>query len=127
MINIFFALFTECNSPLGIGMYKRRVSAGKMSASSQISDMYKASLGRLNNRAWLGVHAGAWCAMNNTDQWLQIDLGYLHVVTGVATQGRNSTLEHMWVKTYELSFSKDGNTWEVYKENNITQVRNTSI
>ena len=84
--------------------------------------MYKASLGRLNNRAWPGVHAGTWCTLNNTGQWLQIDLGYLHVVTGVATQGRNSTLEHMWVKTYQLSFSKDGKKWEVYKENNITQV-----
>lgn len=86
-MNRFLSLFTECNSPLGIGMYKRRVSAGKMNASSQISDMYKPSLGRLNNRAWPGVHAGAWCAMNNTGQWLHIDLGYLHVVTGVADSG----------------------------------------
>ena len=103
-------------------MYNRRIPAEQMTASSQISNMYKASLGRLNNREFPGVHVGAWCALNNSGQWLQIDLGYLHVVTGVATQGRNSTLYHMWVKTYELSFSKDGETWEVYKENNITQV-----
>lgn len=44
------------------------------------------------------------------------------VVTGVATQGRNSTLEHMWVETFELAFSKDGKTWDTYKENNITKV-----
>lgn len=103
-------------------MYKRRISGDQMTASSQMSNMYMASLARLNNRAFPGVHYGAWCALNNTGQWLQIDLGYLHVVTGVATQGRNSSLHHMWVKTYVLSFSKDGKTWEVYKENNITQV-----
>ena len=105
-------------------MYNRRVPAEKMSASSEMSSMYKASFGRLNNRAWPGVHAGTWCALNNTGQWLQIDLGYLHVITGVATQGRNSTSEDMWVETYELSFSKEGKTWEVYKENNITRVCN---
>ena len=103
-------------------MYKRRIAGEKMTASSQISKMSMASLARLGNRPFPGVHWGAWCALNNTVQWLQIDLGYLHVVTGVATQGRNSTLYHMWVKTYELSFSKDGKKWEVYKENNITQV-----
>lgn len=123
-VSITWVTMPECNSPLGVGMYNRRTPANKMSASSQISDMYKASLGWLNNRAWPGVHAGTWCALNNTGQWLQIDLGYLHVVTGVATQGRNSTLEQMWVKTYQLSFSKNGKTWEVYKENNITQVFN---
>jgi len=103
-------------------MYNRRIPHDKMSASSQISDMYKASLGRLNNSAWPGVHARTWCALNNTGQWLQIDLRYLHVVTGVATQGRNSTFEHMWVKTYQLSFSKDGKTWEVYKQIYLTLV-----
>lgn len=103
-------------------MYKRRIPGEYITASSQLSNEYMASLARLNNRAFPGVHAGVWCALNNTGQWLQIDLGYLHVVTGVATQGRNSSTYHMWVKTFELAFSKDGKTWEVYKENNITQV-----
>ncbi|KAL9962770.1 hypothetical protein ACROYT_G031908 [Oculina patagonica] len=123
-VSINWVTMPECNSPLGVGMYKRRIPGDQMTASSQISKMYMASLARLNNRAFPGVHYGAWCALNNTGQWLQIDLGYLHVVTGVATQGRNSSLHHMWVKTYELSFSKDGKTFEVYKENNITQVFN---
>lgn len=101
---------------------KRRITGDQMTASSQISSMYEARLGRLNNRAFPGVHMGAWCPLNNTGQWLQIDLGHLHVVTGVATQGRNSTLEQMWVETFELAFSKDDKTWDTYKENNITKV-----
>ena len=57
------------------------------------------------------------------NQYLQIDLSIDHVVTGVATQGRDDTQFTQWVKTYQLQYSKDGSvTWEYYKEDTAVKV-----
>ena len=56
---------------------------------------------------------GAWTAgVPNNEQRLCVDLGYRHVVTGVATQGRRGSYE--FVTEYYLEFSSDNRTWNVY-------------
>ena len=60
-----------------------------------------------------------WCANQseqNANQWLQIDLGAVKTVSGVAIQGQ-------WkrrVKTYKISYSLDKTAWTVYKEDGST-------
>ncbi|KAK3745582.1 hypothetical protein QZH41_016224 [Actinostola sp. cb2023] len=57
---------------------------------------------------------GGWCAKESKNQWLQVDLGSVKVITAVATQGRDKFFEH--VKSYQLGFSNDGKTFYTYKE-----------
>ncbi|XP_032230855.2 uncharacterized protein LOC5506548 isoform X2 [Nematostella vectensis] len=75
-------------------------------------------LARLNNRD------GAWCALEcDRNQYLQVDLGEVTKVCGVATQGRPSFREEggWFVKTFTLSYSKDKETWKSYKEYGIAK------
>lgn len=49
--------------------------------------------------------------------YLQVDLGELLQITGVATQGS----EHysMWVRSYTLAFSQDGRNYNTYAGNGL--------
>ncbi|XP_078610301.1 lactadherin-like [Branchiostoma floridae x Branchiostoma japonicum] len=46
-------------------------------------------------------------------EWLKIDLGRETLVYGVITQG--SPDYNQWTRTYKLSFSMDGETWDTYR------------
>jgi len=85
------------------------ISDGQISASSQHSAYLAVTRGRLGNlRSWSA-------ALNNINQWLQIDLGDQYTkVTRVATQGRNDYNE--WVKRYKLRYSDDGVSFHYYRE-----------
>ncbi|KAL9978690.1 hypothetical protein ACROYT_G016238 [Oculina patagonica] len=84
----------------------------QMTASTYYSSDYKPGYGRLN------FNEGAWCASSPSrdDEWLQVDLGQLYKVCGVATQGEGYFDE--WVKGFQLSYSQDGKYWIRYKEKN---------
>ena len=89
-----------------------------MTASSYYENDYLAYYGRLNgNRG-----DGAWCTetTTNTTDYLQVDMGAVHSVCAVATQGLISFSE--WTTSYKVHFSTDGVTWESYKENNVEKV-----
>ena len=51
--------------------------------------------------------------MNNARQWLQIYLGNLARLTGIATQGRRDA--HQWVTRYVLSYG-NGMSFKAYRE-----------
>ena len=94
----------------------------QMTASSYKSATLYAFYGRLH-----GVQS--WCAAtsNNSNDWLQVDLGKEFTVCGVATQGFVATFLH-GVTDLKLSYSSDENTWTTYKYENGTEVvRFTSI
>ena len=56
---------------------------------------------------------GAWTAgIPNNRQYLSVDLGYRHVVTGVATQGRRGSYEY--VTEYYIEYSDDNQSWNIY-------------
>lgn len=53
-----------------------------------------------------------WCAGGNgISEYLQVDLGKVVTVTGLATQGSPSGTD--WVKTYSVSYSNDKRRWKV--------------
>ncbi|XP_069751271.1 discoidin, CUB and LCCL domain-containing protein 1 isoform X2 [Narcine bancroftii] len=58
----------------------------------------------------------AWAAsFLSTDEWLQIDLGERKNVSGIVTKGSANNGYNFYVKTYKISYSKDGKTWRLYK------------
>lgn len=75
---------------------------------------YSAEYGRLNGRR-------AWCPSTSASQWLQVDLGAAYYLCGVATQGKALAIPE-WVTKYELSFSRNNLTWQVYDNNRTTEL-----
>ena len=80
----------------------------RFSASSSLSGR-RPSDGRLKG-------SNAWIPATNNDNndFLQIDLGSLYFVCGVATQG-NPTNDY-WTKTYKIETSLDNDVWAFYSE-----------
>ena len=97
-----------------------RIPNAQMTASSYYSSSYYPYYGRLNE----AQGAGGWCPTTRqgprTD-YLQVDLGAAHSVCAVATQGASNIDER--TTSYILRMSKDGVTWNTYKENNAEKVR----
>ena len=82
-----------------------------MTASSYHSANFQPAYGRLN-----GKRGDGWCAgtSSRNDEWLQVDLGKLYTVCAVATQGDRNGNE--WVTKFKLSFSVDGESWDIDPE-----------
>ena len=115
--NIFFVDSTkhsECQDALG--MENGEIPDEKLKASSQDSDDFGASRGRLHIEKTPLHTAGGWIALNNIDtQWFQIDLYGLYRITRVATQGRNAWSER--VTKYKLQHTIGGGVGnQYYKE-----------
>ncbi|XP_078584782.1 uncharacterized protein LOC144866959 [Branchiostoma floridae x Branchiostoma japonicum] len=71
------------------------------------------------------TEAGAWCAKINDDkQFLLIDLESAQLVTGIVTQGRNSSPDwpggptQQWVTSYTLSYGLENGDETEYKDAN---------
>ena len=97
---------------------RNKIPDASMTASSYYDNDYLAYYGRLNgNRG-----EGAWCTETATDttDYLQVDMGAVHPVCAVATQGLISYSE--WTTSYKVHLSAAGVTWESYKENNVEKV-----
>ena len=91
------------------------ISTENLRASSDWNNetlSYSAEYGRLNG-------ARAWCPNTTASQWLQVDLGAMYVVCGVATQGKAVGVPE-WVTKYELSFFGNSFTRQVYSNNGTT-------
>ncbi|XP_033116611.1 adipocyte enhancer-binding protein 1-like [Anneissia japonica] len=97
-----------CIDPLGIE--DGTIPTEQLSASSEFDLAYGAHRGRLNTATDSGGK-GAWSSKTNDQyQWIQVDLGKLHKVRGVITQGRNSY--DQWVTFYEILYSVDGDIFQ---------------
>ena len=91
----------------------------KMTAISNYNT-YLPYYGRLNG----GRGAGGWCPSTRAPpgtEYLQVDMGALHSVCAVATQGAANNVNE-WTTSYKLHVSLDGVTWDTYKENNAEKV-----
>ena len=116
--NCFFFVSDHCDMPLGLE--DKRVHNKMMRASSYYNYWCGPWSGRLNGRRH-GRYGGAWCAKRrDRHQWLQIDFGALTKVYRIASQGRQNSAQ--WVKSYSLSYSKNGYKFITYKEGGRTKV-----
>ena len=90
------------------------ISDQRFSASSFLSG-HSPSDGRLKgSNAWIPARD------NNNNDFLQIDLGSVYFVCGVATQG-NPNNDH-WTKTYKIETSLDNDVWAFYSEGGSEKV-----
>ena len=114
-------LFYFCRSVCGpVGVADRNITPdARMTASTFYNSAYYQYYGRLNeNRGY-----GAWYPKTKTDKtdFLQVDMGTVHYVCAVATQGASGIGE--WTTGYKLRLSMNGVTWHAYMENNVEKVR----
>ncbi|KAK3727870.1 hypothetical protein QZH41_010595 [Actinostola sp. cb2023] len=104
-----------------VGLEDRRIPDNQLSASSHWND-HVASNARLNNKfktVDLKPVWGGWCTdKKNKHQYLQIDLGHVRAVSGVATQGY---LGDNYVKNYKMNYSLDGQEWKGYTQNGASK------
>lgn len=96
-----------------MGLQDRRLPAGSFRASTSYNYNHGPERARLGMYARNGRTAGWVARQRNSNQYLQIDLGSMAKVTGIATQGRNTG--NQYVKTYILQYSNDGKKFRNYK------------
>ena len=106
-----------CRSVCGPVGVENKIPDARMTASTYFDSRYYPYYGRLNG--YRGY--GAWCTKTTTDRtdYLQVDMGAVHSVCAVATQGQSYSY---WITSYKVHLSTDGVTWKSYKENNVEKV-----
>ena len=105
-----------------LGLENGSIASEAIKASSELDDKHSASRARLNTKPE-GELMGAWVPLESDEnQWLQVDLGKEFEITKVCTQGGGDGVEHR-VSSYIMLFSKDGENFQEYQENNETKVR----
>ena len=94
----------------------------RITASTFASNKYSPHYGRLNGQRG---SLGAWCTKTTDDRadYLQVDMGAVHSVCAVATQG--ATGGH-WVTSFKLKLSLDGTTFNYYMEDNSVKVNKST-
>ena len=93
-------------------MENRQITAAQISASSQYDGYHAPTQARLHFKGG----SGAWSAhANDLNQWFQIDLRVEANITFVATQGRYG-ITGQRVTQYKIQYSKDGLSFQVYKQ-----------
>ena len=110
----FFLIFLGCVlGPVGVSD-SSVISDQRFSASSSLSGR-SPSDGRLKG-------SNAWIPATNNDNndFLQIDLGSVYFVCGVATQGNPNGND--WTKTYKIETSLDNVVWTFYSEGGSEKV-----
>jgi len=108
-------LVVQICGPVGVED-RNKIPDARMTASTYHTTYYP-YYGRLNeNRG-----NGGWCTKTTTDRtdYLQADMGSVHSVCAVATQGQRGS---HWTPSYKVHLSADGVTWKSYKENNVEKV-----
>ncbi|XP_066019015.1 uncharacterized protein [Pocillopora verrucosa] len=112
----FQASYSAVKCSGALGMESGAISGAQITASSRMNNNSTPRQARLNFIEQ-GIKQGGWSSLkNDRNQWLQVDLGSHTIVTGVATQGKNSTNWRQWIKTFTLQFSFDGVIFQSYKE-----------
>ncbi|XP_048861849.1 neuropilin-2-like isoform X1 [Brienomyrus brachyistius] len=101
----------HCSSPFG--MESGKISDSQITASSSFSDgRWTPQQARLNN------DDNGWTpSEDNVKEYIQVDLSFLRVLTGIATQGAVSkdTQRSYFVTTFKLEVSTNGEDWMIYR------------
>ncbi|XP_001630952.2 lactadherin [Nematostella vectensis] len=94
----------------GLGVADNRIPDNQITGSSYQGADLVPWRGRLLS-TW---YAGAWAVdmwQLRAGEWLQVDIGHVVPITGVATQGRYSNDWDQWVTRYTVQYSVDGGSW----------------
>ncbi|XP_054626233.1 neuropilin-2a isoform X2 [Dunckerocampus dactyliophorus] len=98
---------------MALGMESGRISDDQITASTTFYDnRWLPRQARLNN------HDNAWTPSEDSNkEYIQVDLQFLKVLTGIATQGAISkeTQKSYYVTTFKLEVSTNGEDWMIYR------------
>ena len=97
-------------------MESTEIRDNQISASSNYDVNNRDIYARLNypRRYWTPTF------MDNSNPWVQIDLQTILTVDGIDTQGGGDG--GSWVKTFTVSYSNDGITFDVYEQSGVEKV-----
>ena len=116
-----FLLYTLdlCVAPQPLGMESSEIPDNAITASSFFNFHYKPFYARLRKNG----EECTWepTALGRSNSWLQVDLGKLAIITGIATQGTCYNISE-WTNSYSVSYSKDGNNWAYFQESGSVKV-----
>lgn len=119
MLALTFKLFlgfndpvTNCTSSLGI-QSKDIIPDQAITASSVYTSDYVPEKARFAN-----LNEGWQALYYNTGQWIQVDLGNITKVTGVATRGVRGL--NKWVTKYVMSYSLDDGPFMSYENDQVS-------
>ncbi|XP_031432222.1 epithelial discoidin domain-containing receptor 1 isoform X3 [Clupea harengus] len=109
--------FNSAQCRYALGMEDGTIPDSAITASSAWSDSTEAKHGRLST----GEGDGAWCPMGavfpSGSEYLQVDLGALHFLSLVGTQGRHADGHgREFARSYRLQYSRDGKNWLTWKD-----------
>jgi len=102
------------NCLMPVGVEDGRIPDEAFTASTCYSAAYVPYRARLN----LLPNGGKYCwaaKQNNANQWLQVKLGRMFNIRGVATQGRHDS--DQWVTSFSLAYTADDFNWVYIREN----------
>ncbi|KAL4635803.1 neuropilin-2-like isoform X1 [Arapaima gigas] len=95
------------------GMESRKISDDQITASSTFNEeLWSPRQARLNN------DDNGWTPNEDSNkEYIQVDLSFLKVLTGIATQGAISkeTQKSYYVTTFKLEVSTNGEDWMIYR------------
>lgn len=91
-----------------------------MTASTYHNGWYYPYFGRLHESR---KHK-AWCPKTQFDRadYLQVDMGVVHYVCAVATQGGGRSISER-ITSYKVQLSIDGIAWEYYEQSSVQKVK----
>ncbi|CAB3996525.1 EGF-like repeat and discoidin I-like domain-containing 3 [Paramuricea clavata] len=106
-------------NPKPLGMTSGKIPDNAITASSYYGKYNYPYYARLTKTgslcSWTPTAAG------RVGSWLQVDLGQLTTVTGIATQGTCYNYNN-WAKSYSVSYSNEPNSWTLYEESGNVKV-----
>ena len=86
------------------------------------SSVWNAQHGAANARLNFAKNSGSWSSRrNDLNQWLQVDFKYTATITDILIQGRGRL--NQWVRSYTVSYSNDGHSFNPYQRSGKTKVR----
>ncbi|XP_039609502.1 neuropilin-1a isoform X1 [Polypterus senegalus] len=101
----------SCLEPLGLE--SGDITSDQITASSQYNTDWSLERSRLNYRE------NAWTpASDNTKEWIQVDFGFLRMISAIGTQGATSKETKLiyYVKSYKVDVSSNGEDWITVKD-----------
>ncbi|XP_061652423.1 neuropilin-1a-like isoform X1 [Phyllopteryx taeniolatus] len=102
-----------------LGMVSGQISDGQISASSYANRGWMAENARLltGRSGWTGQQT----KQPFRNEWLQVDLGQVKMLSGVVIQGGKHYDKNVFMKKFKVGHSLDGEVWMLVNEDNTTK------
>ena len=112
----------DCSNELGVRTRKIPDSRFYAKTVWANDNDHQAYLARLH------YYGSGWCSYHNTpvSEYLQVDLGTMMILSGVAIQGHGSANSHAVTK-FKIEYSKNGIIWQFFKNDQNSVIEFTAL